>query len=109
VLWTSASSQIMAMGLDFVPQDSIPGLIQKGTLLPGSATQCTVPAEVAKAGDGTMLRMVALGGEANFSFPARPKNAPPTWQPDWVAKVRAKSTYGGLLGMDLAAMMGGRD
>jgi hypothetical protein len=109
VLWTSASSQIMAMGLDFVPQDSIPGLIQKGTLLPGSATQCTVPAEVAKAGEGAMLRMVALGGEANFSFPARPKNAPPTWQPDWVAKVRVKSTYGGLLGMDLAAMMSGRN
>jgi len=109
VLWTSSSSQIMAMTLDFVPQDAIPGLIQKGTLLPGTATQCTVPAEVAKAGEGAMLRMVALGGEANFSAPARPKNAPANWQPDWIAKLRVKSTYGGLLGMDMAAMMGGRN
>lgn len=109
VLWTSATSQIMAMSLDYVPQDAIPGLVQKGTLLPGTATQCTVPVEVAKAGEGAMLRMVALGGEANFSFPARPKTAPANWQPDWVAKLRVKSTYGGLLGMDMAAMMGGRD
>lgn len=109
VLWTSSSSQIMAMGLDFVPQDAIAGLVQKGTLLPGTATQCTVPAEVAKAGEGAMLRLIALGGEANFSFPARPKNAPAGWQPDWVTKVRYKSTYGGMLGMDMAAMMGRRD
>lgn len=107
ILWSSSTTQIMAMALDFVPQDAIAGLVQKGTLLPGTATQCTVPSDVAKAGEGALLRMVALGGEANFSAPAKPKNAPANWQPDWIAKVRVKSSYGGMLGMDMAAMMRG--
>jgi hypothetical protein len=75
----------------------------------GSADRCTVPQEVAKAAPQSMLSMVAFGPEANFSHPARPARAAASWKPEWAAKLRTKSTYMGMLGMDMASMMGGRD
>ncbi|HEY1604596.1 MAG TPA: hypothetical protein VGF77_03260 [Allosphingosinicella sp.] len=107
VMWTSSESQAMPM-MDYMPDGEIARLVQQRVLLPGATTQCTVPAEVAHAGQGTMFTLTAFGGEANFSHPLRPARAPASWHPDWAVKLRVKSTYMGLLGMNMAAM-GGRE
>jgi hypothetical protein len=56
-----------------------------------------------------MLTLAAFGGEANFTNPARPPRAPAGWRPEWLVKLRTKSTYMGLLGMNMSEMMGGGD
>jgi hypothetical protein len=65
-----------------------------------------VPAEVAHGGRGAMLTLTAFGGESSFSNPVRPARAPAGWRPDWVVKLRTKSTYMGLLGVDMPQMAG---
>ena len=64
-------------------------------------------AEVAQRVQGAMLSVTAFGPEANFSHPARPANARASWSPDWTVKLRTRSAYMGMLGMDMEAMMRG--
>lgn len=105
VMWTSSETQAMAMGLDPMSDGEIARLVQQRVLLPGGADRCTVPSEVAH-GRGGMLTLTAFGGEANFSSPVRPARPPAGWHPDWVVKLRTKSTYTGLLGVDMPQMAG---
>jgi len=107
VMWSSSESQAMPM-MDYLSDAEIGRLVQQRVLLPGSADRCTVPMEVAKAGQGMMNTVTAFGGEANFSNPVRPARAPASWRPEWTVKLRTKSTYMGMLGMSLDEMMGGR-
>jgi hypothetical protein len=109
VMWTSSEKQAAAMMMDYLAPEEVARLVAQKVLLPGNADRCTVPQEVAKAAPQSMLSMVAFGPEANFSFPARPARAAASWRPEWAAKLRTKSTYTGMLGMDMAAMMSGRD
>jgi hypothetical protein len=108
ILWSSSESQAMPMMMSQVSPDEINRLVQSRVLLPASATACTVPAEVAKAAEGSVLMTTAFGPEANFSHPARPAKAPAGWRPEWTVKLLSKSGYTGLLGMDMSEMMGGR-
>lgn len=108
IMWSSSETQAAAMMMDYLPQDEIARLIGQKVLLPATADRCTLPAEVAKAAPQSMLSVVALGGEANFSHPARPARAPASWKPEWTAKLRTKSTHMSMLGMDMASM-GGMD
>jgi hypothetical protein len=96
------------MMMAHLAQDEIARLVASKVLLPASATRCTVPAEVANASQSGMLTTTAFGGEANFSHPARPEKAPASWRPEWTVKLLTKSSYTGLLGMDMAQMMGGQ-
>jgi len=107
VMWSSSESQAMPV-MDYLSDAEIARLVQQRVLLPASADRCTVPMEVAKAGQGMMNIVTAFGGEANFSNPVRPARAPASWRPDWTVKLRTKSTYTGLLGMSMDEMMGGR-
>ncbi|MDB5698811.1 MAG: hypothetical protein JWN69_1615 [Alphaproteobacteria bacterium] len=109
VMWSSSETQAMPMMMAHLPQDEIARLVTGKVLLPASAMRCTVPAEVAKASQSAMLTATALGGEANFSHPARPPKAPASWRPDWTVKLLANSSYTGLLGVDMAEMTGGGD
>jgi hypothetical protein len=109
IMWTSSEKQAAAMMMDYLSPDEIARLVAQKVLLPGTADRCTVPQEVARSAPQSMLSMVAFGPEANFSHPMRPARAAASWKPEWAAKLRTKSTYTGLLGMDMAAMMGGRD
>jgi len=110
VLWTSSESQLVQMGLtDYLPPEEVARLLQQRALLPATATQCTVPAEVASGVQGASLMMTAFGPEANFSYPERPARPPRGWAPDWTVKLRTKSTYMGMLGMDMGAMMRGEE
>jgi hypothetical protein len=81
-------------------------LIAQRVVLNPSTTQCTVPAEFSQGLQGASLMMTAFGPEANFATP-RPAGAARTWRPDWTVKFRTRSTYAGLLGQDIEAMMRG--
>jgi hypothetical protein len=107
VMWSSSETQAMPM-VDYLPDAEIARLVQQRVLMPAAADRCTVPMEVARAGQGMMFILTALGGEANFSHPLRPARAPASWHPDWLVKFRVKSAYMGLLGMNMSEMMGGR-
>ncbi|MEA3000039.1 MAG: hypothetical protein QOK17_1872 [Sphingomonadales bacterium] len=106
VMWTSSEVQTAPM-MDYMAEGELARLVQQRVLMPGTADRCTVPAEVARAGQGTMFTLTAFGGQANFSHPVRPARAPASWHPDWTVKLRVKSTYMGLLGTDMNAMMRG--
>jgi hypothetical protein len=108
VMWTSSENQSAPM-MDYLPDGEIARLVSSRVLLPAAADRCTVPAEVAHAGQATMFTLTAFGGEANFSHPLRPARAAASWKPDWTVKLRIKSMYMGLLGMDMNAMMRGED
>ncbi|HET9427204.1 MAG TPA: hypothetical protein VFO69_02485 [Allosphingosinicella sp.] len=108
VMWSSSESQLSMMGMmDYLSQDEIARLLQQRVLLPAQTQQCTVPAEVAQRVQGAMLSVTAFGPEANFSHPVRPANARASWAPDWTVKLRTRSAYMGMLGMDMEAMMRG--
>jgi hypothetical protein len=107
VMWSSSESQVHAMMMDYLPQEEIRRLVGSKVLMPATADRCTVPAEVVKASPQAMVNVTALGSEANFSHPARPAKAPASWRPEWTVKLRTKSTYMSMLGMDMAAMMRG--
>jgi hypothetical protein len=104
VMWTSSETQAMAMGLDHMTDAELARLVQQRVLLPGAADRCTVPAEVAGAGRGAMLTVTAFGGEHMFSNPLRPARASAGWRPDWLVRLRLKSSYMGILGMNMPAM-----
>ncbi len=106
VMWTSSESQVamMGMGMDYLADAEIARLVQQRVLMPGTADRCTVPAEVARAAPQSMMTLTAFGGDANFSNPPRPARAAASWRPDWTVKFRSKSTYMGMLGMEMPGM-----
>ncbi len=103
VLWTSAASQVgwMAGAPDYMTSDDITRLLGQKILLPGSATGCTVPAEVAGAAQGLLYGITSYGGETNLAYPARPADPKVAWNIQWETKVRYRSTSGGILGQDM--------
>ncbi len=109
VLWTSAASQVgwMAGAPDYMTSDDIARLLSDKILLPGSATSCTVPAEVASAAQSLLYGITAYGGETNMAYPDRPKDPKIPWNIQWETKVRYRSTSGGMLGQDMGGGHGG--
>lgn len=103
VLWTSAASQVGWMGgaPDYMTSDDIARLLGQKILLPGTATGCTVPAEVAGAAQGLIYGVTSYGGETNIAYPARPADPKVPWNIQWETKVRYRSTSGGILGQDM--------
>ena len=107
VMWSSSETQMMMAMMDYLSPEEIERLLRQRTLLSAETRQCTVPAPVATSVQGAMLSVTAFGPEANFSHPARPANARAGWTPEWTVKLRTRSTYMGMLGMDMEAMMRG--
>lgn len=103
ILWSSSEVQSVAFEIpDYLAPSEIERLLRQKALMTPQTTSCTVPQEVARAlSEGGMLRMIALGDEANFVHPQRPSDPKIPWNIEWTAKVRYSSTYMGLLGMDL--------
>lgn len=100
VMWSS--SEVQEMGgelMSYVPPAEVARLIREKVVLPPSATECTVPAEVVKkAGGGPFFNFIAYGPEGNFAQPPRPSDPKVAWEPLWTAKARFKSTASTLLG-----------
>ena len=92
LMWTSAKSASGFPVLDFLSPSQVKKLVASGAALPPTESQCTLPAEVAKASPAGMVMMIGYGPEAHFSD--SPK------APEWTAKVRYKSSASLMLGME---------
>lgn len=108
VWWSSSASQAFGGPLwDWLSPAAVRQLIAAKTVMPPAQTNCTIPAEVKRAGgEVTMTSLYAYGPERNFSFPPRPANARAGWQPEWIARARFRSMTMAMLGMDMGAMGG---
>ena len=105
VIWTSSDVPELGFALpDYQTNAAIDKWIKEKAVLPSGATQCTVPKGIFGDGGGGgrqgagMLRATAYGSEAFFVFPPRPADVRVTWEPQWQAKVRVKSTFMSMLG-----------
>jgi hypothetical protein len=90
VMWSSAKSATMP-AMDYLAPAEVRRLVTAGSVLPASANECVLPAEVAAASPAGMVMMIGYGPEANFA------EAPKA--PKWVAKVRYKTTASLMRGM----------
>jgi hypothetical protein len=93
IMWSSANSAQMP-ALDFLAPGEVRRLVTKGSVLPPSASECVLPAEVAKASPTGMVMMVGYGPEADFADDPK--------APKWTTKVRYKTSASlmrGLSGM----------
>jgi hypothetical protein len=111
VWWTSSSTQQFGGPMsDWLSPAAVARLIQAGTVMPPSQTQCTIPAEVKQAG-GQMLMtsLYAYGPQADFSYPPRPANAPRGWQPESITRVRFRSSTMLMSGMPGMGDFGAED
>jgi len=100
VIWNSSEVAELGFGLlDYQTNTAIDKWLRERAVLPASTTQCTVPRGIFSEG-GAMLRGIAYGNEAYFSYPPRPSDAKAlaAWQPEWSAKMRVKSTFMSMLG-----------
>ena len=70
--------------MDYLAPSEVRRLVGLGAVLPATASECLLPAEVAAASPAAMITMIGYGPEANFA--ENPK------APKWTAKVRFKTT-----------------
>ena len=106
VWWASSSTQQFGGPMwDWISPAGVSRLIAAKTVMPPSQTSCQVPAEVKQAGGQIMMgSLYAYGPQADFASPARPKDPKIAWKPDWITRVRYRSSSMWMLGM---AGMGG--
>ena len=90
IMWTSAKSAQMP-AMDYLAPSEVKRLVASGSVLPPSANECVLPAEVAAAVPMGMVMMVGYGPEADFTD--NPK------LPKWTTKVRYKTTASLMRGM----------
>ena len=108
VMWTSSETQAAAFAMpDYLSQSDINRLVASRALMGPATKTCSVPKEAVDAAPQMIVSMTAYGGEANFVYPPRPSDPKVAWNQQWAVKVRYKSSTGGLLGMNMAEMMGG--
>ncbi|WP_294766240.1 hypothetical protein [uncultured Rhodoferax sp.] len=92
VIWSSAETPEPGWGLmDYLSPANLDKWLADKTLLPGSQTQCAIPAGIFAKADGAMVRGIAYGQELNLAHPPRPTDKKIPWAPDWAARVRVKS------------------
>jgi hypothetical protein len=98
IVWTSASKAASAANLDYLPPAEVKRLVTAGTVLPPTANQCLLPAEVSTASPSGMIMMIGYGPEVHFA------EAPKA--PKWTARLRYKATASLIRGM---GAMGGME
>lgn len=108
VWWTSSNAREFGGGLwDWLPPETVRGLVAKNIVMPPTQTSCAIPAEV-KAASGDMMfgNLNAFGPESNFAYPPKPAGAKAVWNIDWTAKIRFRSHTALLIGADFGGMSG---
>jgi hypothetical protein len=108
VLWSS--SEVSSAGFlmpEYITPADLNRLVGTKALMGPQTTSCTVPKEVMDAAPQALVSMTAYGGEANFTYPERPKDPKIPWDIQWQVKVRYRSATGGMLGMAMPGMGGG--
>jgi len=103
IIWSSSDVAI-APGMipDFLSPGDLDRLITQKVVMPATTTRCPIPAAVLAASPQAMLRVIAFGGEADFTYPPRPANRREPWNIEHVVKVRYGSTATTMLGMDMS-------
>lgn len=103
VWWTSSRTQAFGGPMaSWISPSAAAQYVRAGTLLAPGTTECAIPAEVKQAGgEALMTSLYAYGPQADFSWPARPRNAPASWRPEWIARVRFRSMAMIIPGMDM--------
>ncbi len=112
VWWASSKQQAFGGPLwDWISPAGVRKLIAAGTVMPPEQRDCTIPAEVIKAtGEGMIVNLQAYGPQADFAYPPRPADARKPWNPEWVARVRFRSSTMLIPGMEgMAAGIGRED
>ncbi len=110
VMWTSSNVQMLGWAMpEYLAPGDIPRLLQQGVLLPPTTTACTIPQEVLRAAPQAMFTTIAYGPETNIAYPPRPANVATPWNIEYQVKVRTRSEYMGMLGVDMGGMGGNSD
>jgi hypothetical protein len=100
IIWSSSEEPDPGWGLmTYLSPANIDKFLKERVILPPSTQQCAIPKGAFAGVEGAMVNMIAYGPELNLSHPPRPPKADASWQPEWVAKVRVKSTGMTMLGM----------
>jgi hypothetical protein len=103
VFWSSSELPDTGQGLlDYQTNAAVDRWLNEKVLLAPATTKCAIPKGI--FGEAGMLRMIAYGTEMNVVHPPRPTDPKIAWEPQWAAKVRVKSVYQGMVGMDMPAM-----
>lgn len=102
VWWASSKNQAFGGPLwDWISPAGVRKLINAGTVMPPEQRDCIVPAEVIKAsGEGLMVSLQAYGPQADFAYPPRPADTKKPWNPEWIARVRFRSSTMLIPGME---------
>ena len=102
VWWASSKNQAFGGPLwDWISPAGVRKLITAGTVMPPEQRDCIVPAEVIKAsGEGLMVSLQAYGPQADFAYPPRPADTKKPWNPEWIARVRFRSSTMLIPGME---------
>lgn len=108
VWWASSKQQAFGGPLwDWISPAGVRRLIAAGTVMPPEQRDCTIPAEVIKAGgEGMIVNLQAYGPQADFAYPPRPADARKPWNPEWIARVRFRSSTMLIPGMEGMGMDG---
>jgi hypothetical protein len=91
LVWTSASKAAAFPNMDYLTPGQVKQLVASGGALAPATSECTIPAEVAKASPTGMVMMIGYGPETYFSD--KPKD------PTWTVRARYKTTASLMLGM----------
>jgi hypothetical protein len=102
VWWASSKDQAFGGPLwDWISPAGVRKLVAAGTVMPPEQRDCTIPAEVMKAaGEGMMVNLQAYGPQADFAYPPRPADTRKPWNPEWIARVRFRSSTMLIPGME---------
>lgn len=99
VIWSSSNTREFGESLmTWLPPSEVARLIREKVVMSPATTECTVPAQFVAAAPSAFIRFIAYGEEANFAHPPRPQDVKVAWSPEWVVKVRLKSTASSILG-----------
>jgi hypothetical protein len=110
VIWSSSAMRgLLNYGMDHIPPAEVARLIRQNVVLSPQTTTCTVPAEVIQAANYTMINTNAFGPEVSSSYPPRPSDPKVAWNIEYTTKVRLRAMSVDMAGMDMQAMMSGRD
>lgn len=102
VWWASSKQQAFGGPLwNWISPAGVRKLIAAGTVMPPEQRDCTIPAEVIKAsGEALMISLQAYGPQADFAYPPRPADTRKAWNPEWIARVRFRSSTMLIPGME---------
>jgi hypothetical protein len=104
IVWTSSSKP--SMGIQGHEHSSkIKELVNSGVVLRPDVSACDIPVGIFAGCEGVVVMANAWGED--YSYPPKPANAPKNWKPDWTVNALFVSSWTGMPGVDMGAIMQG--